>query len=94
MSTQVKPITHTAPPWHVDDSEGFDSIGITNDAGEQIAAVFNVAESEGFDPECRANAALISAAPQLYAACVKLLSCEISDALVLAGVAVRKAEGE
>jgi len=98
MSQSTEQIVRYTPgPWHVS-STGTDVIGpprVPNTTGAK-ARVIAVMSNAAF-AECEANAHLIAAAPDLYAALKRFLSAdEPTDAaaeIEMAEAALRKAEG-
>lgn len=81
----IETTQHTPGVWSLSDDEGFESIAIFNESEELIATVFNAdVDAADFDPETRANAQLIAAAPVLLAACEALVEdreeCGIDEA--------------
>lgn len=78
MATATKPsrqTAHTPGPWEIHDNIGRKSeLGIVADAAPCIIAVMGNAKA--WPAEARANARLIAAAPDLLAACQRIVDCE------------------
>jgi hypothetical protein len=79
---------HTKAPWRRT------GINIHGPRHEPIAQMSQASLLPGSIAEQEANARLIAAAPDLYAACVALVNGDDMDAMNMARAAIARAEGK
>lgn len=95
-------MAHIPGPWQVDETRAIGAYSVwhhTDQASERICSVYDGDSEFDLDRETRdANARLIAASPDLYAACISMLgyvggSVDFVEAMRLIRDAVAKAEG-